>query len=42
MRILVLGGSVFLSKATAAEAVARGHDVTCVTRGVSGDVPEGT
>jgi nucleoside-diphosphate-sugar epimerase len=41
MRILVLGGSVFLSKATAAEAVARGHEVTCVTRGRSGDVPDG-
>jgi 2'-hydroxyisoflavone reductase len=42
MRILVLGGSVFLSKATAAEAVARGHEVTCVTRGRSGDVPDGS
>ena len=41
MRILVLGGSVFLSKATATDAVARGHDVTCVTRGQSGDVPAG-
>ncbi len=41
MRILVLGGSVFLSKATAADAVARGHVVTCVTRGRSGDVPDG-
>ncbi len=41
MRILVLGGSVFLSKAAANEAVARGHDVTCVTRGRSGEVPEG-
>jgi nucleoside-diphosphate-sugar epimerase len=41
MRILVLGGSVFLSRATAADAVARGHEVTCVTRGRSGDVPEG-
>ena len=41
MRILVLGGSVFLSKATAADAVARGHEVTCVTRGRSGDVPDG-
>lgn len=41
MRILVLGGSVFLSKATAADAVARGHEVTCVTRGRSGVVPDG-
>ena len=41
MRILVLGGSVFLSRATAVDAVARGHDVTCVTRGVSGSVPDG-
>jgi 2'-hydroxyisoflavone reductase len=41
MRILVLGGSVFLSKATAADAVARGHEVTCVTRGRSGNVPDG-
>jgi len=41
MRILVLGGSVFLSRATAAHAVARSHDVTCVTRGRSGELPEG-
>jgi 2'-hydroxyisoflavone reductase len=41
MRILVLGGSVFLSKATAADAVSRGHEVTCVTRGRSGNVPDG-
>ncbi len=41
MRILVLGGSVFLSRTVAADAVARGHDVTCVTRGRSGAVPEG-
>src|SRR5689334_12258646 len=41
MRILVLGGSVFLSKATALDAIARGHDVTCATRGVSGSVPDG-
>jgi nucleoside-diphosphate-sugar epimerase len=41
MRILVLGGSVFLSKAVAADAVRRGHEVTCVTRGRSGGVPEG-
>lgn len=41
MRILVLGGTVFLSKAVAAEAVARGHEVDCAARGSSGSVPDG-
>lgn len=41
MRVLVLGGTVFLSRAVAAQAVARGHDVVCATRGVTGSVPEG-
>lgn len=41
MRLLVLGGTVFLSHAVAADAVARGHDVTCACRGTSGSVPEG-
>ncbi len=41
MRLLVLGGSVFLSKAVAQEAVRRGHEVTCACRGTSGSVPEG-
>jgi 2'-hydroxyisoflavone reductase len=41
MRILVLGGTLFLSYATAAEAVARGHQVTCAARGASGRVPAG-
>lgn len=41
MRLLVLGGSMFLSRAVAAEALRRGHDVTCACRGVSGSVPEG-
>lgn len=41
MRILVLGGTVFLSRAVAATALARGHDVTCAARGVSGTVPDG-
>ena len=41
MRLLVLGGTVFLSKAVAAEAVARGHEVVCACRGESGAVPEG-
>jgi 2'-hydroxyisoflavone reductase len=41
MRILVLGGSVFLSKAVAEEALHRGHEVTCANRGTSGSVPGG-
>jgi nucleoside-diphosphate-sugar epimerase len=41
MKLLVLGGSQFLSRATAQEALRRGHDVTCACRGVSGSVPEG-
>lgn len=41
MRLLVLGGTVFLSAAVAAEAVARGHEVTCACRGESGSVPDG-
>ncbi|SHE53973.1 NAD-dependent epimerase/dehydratase family protein [Streptoalloteichus hindustanus] len=42
MRVLVLGGTVFLSKAVAAEAARRGHEVVCAARGESGAVPEGT
>ncbi|MBL0884779.1 NAD-dependent epimerase/dehydratase family protein [Myceligenerans indicum] len=41
MKILVLGGTVFLSRAVAVEAVARGHDVLCAARGVSGSPPHG-
>lgn len=41
MRILVFGGTVFLSRAVAEEAVRRGHDVVCASRGTSGSVPAG-
>lgn len=41
MRLLVLGGTAFLSRAVAEEAVRRGHDVTCACRGVSGALPDG-
>lgn len=41
MKLLVLGGTVFLSEAVAAEAVARGHEVICACRGESGTVPTG-
>jgi nucleoside-diphosphate-sugar epimerase len=36
MRTLVLGGTVFLGRHVAAEALARGHDVTLFTRGRHG------
>lgn len=41
MRILVLGGTSFLSRTVALEAVHRGHDVACAARGRSGTVPDG-
>ncbi|SFT54086.1 Nucleoside-diphosphate-sugar epimerase [Actinopolyspora lacussalsi subsp. righensis] len=41
MRILVLGGTVFVSHAIATEAVRRGHEVSCAARGASGTVPAG-
>jgi nucleoside-diphosphate-sugar epimerase len=41
MRILIFGGTSFLSQAVAAAAVERDHDVVCAARGTSGEVPEG-
>ncbi|MGW5051125.1 NAD-dependent epimerase/dehydratase family protein [Actinokineospora sp. NPDC004072] len=42
MRILILGGTRFLGRTTAAAAAARGHEVVCAARGESGSVPDGT
>lgn len=41
MRLLVLGGTLFLSRAVAAAALERGHEVVCAARGSSGSVPDG-
>lgn len=41
MRLLVLGGTVFLSRAIAEQALARGHEVVCAARGTSGPPPAG-
>jgi nucleoside-diphosphate-sugar epimerase len=41
MKLLVLGGSVFLSRTVVEEAVRRGHHVTAACRGESGSVPDG-
>ncbi|HEY4018062.1 MAG TPA: NAD-dependent epimerase/dehydratase family protein [Pseudonocardiaceae bacterium] len=41
MRMLILGGTVFVSRTVAANAVRRGHEVVCAARGTSGSVPAG-
>lgn len=41
MRILILGGTAFLSAEIARQAAAAGNDVTCLARGTSGSVPDG-
>lgn len=40
MRMLLLGGTVFLSKAVAVEASDRDHEVTAAARGASGSPPD--
>lgn len=42
MRLLVLGGTAWLSATVAAEAARLGHQVTCLARGRSGQAPAGT
>lgn len=41
MRLLVLGGTRFVGRAVVEEALARGHEVDAVHRGVTGELPAG-
>lgn len=42
MRILILGGTAFLSAEIARQALADGHNVTCLARGSTASPPAGT
>lgn len=41
MRMLILGGTVFVSRTVAEIALARGHEVVCAARGTTGSPPPG-
>ena len=41
MKVLILGGTVFLSAAVAKDYLERGHDVTCLSRSTNSRPPQG-